>query len=1141
MKITRTLVGFLVITMLASSFVAMPVFATDQPTKSETELLLDFPYMVGDKDFESTDDLGNQDRTLINTNTDYAVTPVTEEPSQRGDDKYIGLYESTQEVTVGDTRTETELINDLNMERKVDFLAGLSDLAKNVGSDGINQTTEIADGQLKLTTRSKTSSEEAYPSRAQATLINTINFIKGKSVSFKVRYDAFTGEQWGEIGEIQFYNGIARICMVMQLDGISFRDWTGKLTNCAHEAGNTYQYFLEYCEGATGELTDDFIRIWRRTLDSDPYTYMGKATYKNAANTTSSTVFIGRPGSTLYFDDITLYGNGSFTPEPQPDPDDPTTGVEMTAEELYGKYHFVTRKQDYPANSVNALDGRHDADKVSQTTKEGLSVMRLVGHPFEWKMGSTPQTWAQFNFKESATKFEANNGLLAVRFKLEGSGDVMLDFRSTTQIQLKVSNGGTINVDGNNKVTMASDGWHEIVVTTETDGDDVYGKFWYRSDDDKFKYCGKRVLTSCTDVGKLCVMPFSENLTVYIDSLTCRVKDVQLSDVNSIAKTEADCKGLAITADSAAKTLNISGSMTIGKEDSQYIRRATVISAGYNKEHGYTTFVNTKDYPTIYTGSQTSLADIVDVSDLGVEAQNSLLTKDSLGLMIWDTLHDAESGTGVAYHNAFYTKTSDNAVVPTNVAAGTPVENSVEGLRVVPKYNSVQLAGYVGKNEIVTAMIKNDAGIKAIGQATANEKGMIDMTISIDPYVNKGGEYNVWYQYGKEAVAKTQVTLYCAEDIKDASITDIASFISYVNEFGDENLKEYMMDADFANEAYDRFIKLGGMGSSETFDFFEFTKRVTMSIENEVAERALVVALNAATDWKTIKTLVVETYGSMLNITENSYKDVKSEDGLFRRMIAFNYTSEADVQQQFKAALEAQILKEKDNEKGNSNGGGGGNQFSSVKFSGSSAGNNVVSGGEVVGTISGGGVSIFNDLESVPWAEESILALRKKGILSGDNNRNFRPDDAITREEFLKLVMNAIGIPTGDDAKQFNDVDSSAWYYPYVAGAHKCGIVQGITETTFGIGENITRADMAVIIVRAMKVNGNAFEAKKAAYVFNDFDQIPQYAQESITILAENNLMNGVGNNIFAPRNNATRAEAAVAIYRIYNYVQKGE
>lgn len=71
----------------------------------------------------------------------------------------------------------------------------------------------------------------------------------------------------------------------------------------------------------------------------------------------------------------------------------------------------------------------------------------------------------------------------------------------------------------------------------------------------------------------------------------------------------------------------------------------------------------------------------------------------------------------------------------------------------------------------------------------------------------------------------------------------------------------------------------------------------------------------------------------------------------------------------------------------------------------------------------------------------------------------------------MKIVTSAFGFAASNDAAAFSDVDQAAWYAPYVAAAQENSIVSGLGDGRFGIGTNITRQDMAVIIANALKVS----------------------------------------------------------------------
>lgn len=173
----------------------------------------------------------------------------------------------------------------------------------------------------------------------------------------------------------------------------------------------------------------------------------------------------------------------------------------------------------------------------------------------------------------------------------------------------------------------------------------------------------------------------------------------------------------------------------------------------------------------------------------------------------------------------------------------------------------------------------------------------------------------------------------------------------------------------------------------------------------------------------------------------------------------------------------------------------------------------------------------FVDLSGFEWAEESINTLHNKGVISGKEDRVFAPADSVTRAEFVKMIVLALFETDSSASSDFADVDKNSWSYPYISTAFKMGIVQG-NSTGFGTSDNITRQDMAVIISRCMEKK-NLIPASKDSSAFDDDNLISDYAKDAVALMKAEGIINGKGNNLFAPFDNLTRAEAAVIIIRV--------
>lgn len=168
---------------------------------------------------------------------------------------------------------------------------------------------------------------------------------------------------------------------------------------------------------------------------------------------------------------------------------------------------------------------------------------------------------------------------------------------------------------------------------------------------------------------------------------------------------------------------------------------------------------------------------------------------------------------------------------------------------------------------------------------------------------------------------------------------------------------------------------------------------------------------------------------------------------------------------------------------------------------------------------------VFKDIDVVPWAKEGILSLYKKGIITGDGKGNFNPQDNIKREEFVKLIVLAFDIPQKDGEVSFADVAENDWYYEYVKTATIHGIIQGY-DNAFGVGNYITREDIAVILHRISKENIELNTAK-----FADDDSISDYAGEAVYYLKQKGIISGTSDNYYLPKDFATRAEVSKILY----------
>jgi len=173
--------------------------------------------------------------------------------------------------------------------------------------------------------------------------------------------------------------------------------------------------------------------------------------------------------------------------------------------------------------------------------------------------------------------------------------------------------------------------------------------------------------------------------------------------------------------------------------------------------------------------------------------------------------------------------------------------------------------------------------------------------------------------------------------------------------------------------------------------------------------------------------------------------------------------------------------------------------------------------------------SVFDDVSSDHWAKEYIEKLYERKIINGVTEKTFEPERTVTREEYVKLIVTAFDIVLKPGEIQFADVTPGAWYEDYVVAAYKAGIVNGVDETTFGIGREITRQDMAVILERALALKEYEFIGTSAQ--FGDSADIADYALSAVENLSKIEIISGDDKGNFNPNVSGTRAEAAKLLY----------
>ena len=211
------------------------------------------------------------------------------------------------------------------------------------------------------------------------------------------------------------------------------------------------------------------------------------------------------------------------------------------------------------------------------------------------------------------------------------------------------------------------------------------------------------------------------------------------------------------------------------------------------------------------------------------------------------------------------------------------------------------------------------------------------------------------------------------------------------------------------------------------------------------------------------------------------------------------------------------------------------------------------------------GDETFTDIQG-HWAEDVIKTLAENDKVSGVGDGKFNPDGTVTRAEFLKMAMDSLGI-VGHAYRDGECLDATNddWYCYYLQGALDKDIIPkemiencNVTKVTKTLAEAtddnqavttdvnvytgkfdgdkpITREEMAAIAVRCKNYKMRRLtdwdnERRYPIFSFKDSDEIDEKYISDVVEAYNLNYIDGMEDGRFAPKENLTRAQAAVVM-----------
>jgi uncharacterized repeat protein (TIGR02059 family) len=159
------------------------------------------------------------------------------------------------------------------------------------------------------------------------------------------------------------------------------------------------------------------------------------------------------------------------------------------------------------------------------------------------------------------------------------------------------------------------------------------------------------------------------------------------------------------------------------------------------------------------------------------------------------------------------------------------------------------------------------------------------------------------------------------------------------------------------------------------------------------------------------------------------------------------------------------------------------------------------------------------------WAAPYIKEMYASGVIGGYPDGSFRPDNHISRAEFVTMLVKSYQWETAG-SKTFADT-ANHWARDFIAVAYARQIAKGYNDTRFGPDDYITREQMAVMLAQAAELRNVT-----GTRTFSDQERISPWAREAVAAASSKGIINGYPDKSFKPKDKATRGEAITVLLR---------
>ena len=174
----------------------------------------------------------------------------------------------------------------------------------------------------------------------------------------------------------------------------------------------------------------------------------------------------------------------------------------------------------------------------------------------------------------------------------------------------------------------------------------------------------------------------------------------------------------------------------------------------------------------------------------------------------------------------------------------------------------------------------------------------------------------------------------------------------------------------------------------------------------------------------------------------------------------------------------------------------------------------------------------FVDVAEGDWFYDAVVYAYQNELMDGVGGNRFAPNSETTRAQLVTILYRLEGQPAVSGDLPFTDVETGTWYTDAILWAAQNNIVNGVSDTEFAPGDDLTRQQLVTILYRYAEAKGYDVSASADLSGYPDAGQVQDYAQPAMAWAVAENIIQGMEDGTLKPAGNASRAQIATILMR---------